>query len=280
MKFKERVGDDNGIQTNVWGPPGWMFLHSIAQNYPWKPTAEKKHSYLNFFKTLAEVLPCGKCRDSYRSYISNKSNSTLFLDNSKLKNRLSCARWLHNVHSKVNRALGKENESFKNVWNRYESYRSKCNKVPKITKIGCVDPMYGFRKKCQIEVIPFTEKDDITSFGSRKKGPSTISLVSIKKSKRPGKKYTATFKVGKNHIRVIHFGAAGMSDYTKHRDTARRSRYIKRHLKDLGTGNPIRAGYLSMFVLWNKKSLAGSIADYRRRLKIYNKTGRFPRKIN
>ena len=55
--------------------------------------------------------------------------------------------------------------------------------------------------------------------------------------------------------------------------------YIFRHHKDLKTGDPTRAGYLSMFVLWNKPSLAISIRDYRRRLGIYNRTGKFPTKI-
>ncbi len=35
-----------------------------------------------------------------------------------------------------------------------------------------------------------------------------------------------------------------------------------------------------MFVLWNKKSLQAGIADYRRRLNVYNKTGKFPTNIS
>ena len=89
----------------------------------------------------------------------------------------------------------------------------------------------------------------------------------------------ATFETN-GRQKVIHFGAAGASDFTKHHDIKRRNRYIFRHHKDLGTGNPARAGYLSMFVLWNKPSLSASIADYRRRLNIYNKTGKFPTKIS
>jgi hypothetical protein len=79
--------------------------------------------------------------------------------------------------------------------------------------------------------------------------------------------------------KTIHFGAKNYSDYTIHHDTVRRNRYIKRHLKDLRTGDPTRAGYLSMFILWNKKSLKASIADYKRRLNVYNRTGKFPKKI-
>jgi hypothetical protein len=35
-----------------------------------------------------------------------------------------------------------------------------------------------------------------------------------------------------------------------------------------------------MFILWNKKSLQASISDYRRRLGIYNRTGKFPTNIS
>ena len=80
-------------------------------------------------------------------------------------------------------------------------------------------------------------------------------------------------------MKTVHFGAKGMSDFTKHKDKERRERYIKRHLKDLRTGDPTRAGYLSMYVLWNKPTLKASIADYKKRVATYNRTGRFPRGI-
>ena len=89
----------------------------------------------------------------------------------------------------------------------------------------------------------------------------------------------ATFETN-GRTKVIHFGARGYKDFTTTNDRERRQRYIKRHSKDLGTGNPARAGYLSMFVLWNKPTVSGGIADYRRRLGVYNRTGKFPTKIS
>ena len=88
----------------------------------------------------------------------------------------------------------------------------------------------------------------------------------------------ATFETN-GRKKVIHFGQRSASDFIKHKDRERRGRYIKRHLKDLRTGDPSRAGYLSMYVLWNKPSLQSSIADYKRRLAVYNRTGKFPTKI-
>ena len=45
------------------------------------------------------------------------------------------------------------------------------------------------------------------------------------------------------------------NDYTLHQDKERRNRYIMRSKGHLKTGDPTRAGFLSMFLLWNKKTL-------------------------
>ena len=281
--IKEKVGDDTGMQTRVWGPAGWLFLHSIAQNYPWHPTNEQKRNYLIFFKQIGNVLPCRYCRESFQEFI--KHTDTL-LNIDTMDNRKSLAKWLYLIHNKINKKLDiKDNiPSFEQVWNKYESYRSKCSKTPKVLKKGCIDPQTGFRKKCVYKVINVDQYGKPLSFGKKKITKLVVStkrfikLVSIKKSNKRGKKLMAIFKI-KNRTKTIHFGAAGMSDYTIHKDVLRRKRYIKRHFKDLKTKNPSRAGFLSMFILWNKKSLKSSIQDYKKRLNIYNKSGKFPIKI-
>uniref|UniRef100_A0A6C0LHW3 DUF5872 domain-containing protein n=1 Tax=viral metagenome TaxID=1070528 RepID=A0A6C0LHW3_9ZZZZ len=110
-----------------------------------------------------------------------------------------------------------------------------------------------------------------------------IKLLSIKPLKSGHKKYVAEFEIitkdGKKKKKNTKFGAKGMSDYTIHKDTERRNRYIKRHTKDLRTNDPTRAGFLSMYVLWNKKSYKSSLSDYKRRLNAYNRTGKFQKSI-
>jgi hypothetical protein len=105
-----------------------------------------------------------------------------------------------------------------------------------------------------------------------------IKVKNFKKLKGNSKKYEITFeKNSKMYVRK--FGAAGMSDYTLHKDKERRERYISRHKKDLRTNDPMKPGYLSMYILWNKPSIKASLADYKRRLNVYNKTGKFPKDI-
>jgi hypothetical protein len=99
------------------------------------------------------------------------------------------------------------------------------------------------------------------------KGKKKLSLISIKKSPKKDKKYVASFcKNGR--IKQTHFGAKGMSDYTKHKDKQRKSRYIQRHKSRENWKDPTSAGALSRYVLWGKPSFRESVADYKRRFKL------------
>ena len=81
----------------------------------------------------------------------------------------------------------------------------------------------------------------------------------------------ATFYNNNNKIKTIHFGAAGMSDFTKHKDNFRKQRYLNRHKNNENWNNPMTAGALSRWILWNKPSLKASIDDYKKRFKFNKK---------
>ena len=80
-----------------------------------------------------------------------------------------------------------------------------------------------------------------------------MKLESVKPANDGVHKYEATFD---NDGRKKHtkFGASGMDDYTKTHDEAQRSRYIQRHKKDMATGDPTRAGFLSRYILWGEST--------------------------
>jgi hypothetical protein len=81
--------------------------------------------------------------------------------------------------------------------------------------------------------------------------------VIIRKSTKKDKKFDAIVD-GK---KTVSFGAAGMSDYTKHKDDERKERYINRHKKKEDWSNPKTAGFYARHILWNKTSLQASVAD-------------------
>lgn len=94
-------------------------------------------------------------------------------------------------------------------------------------------------------------------------------LLNIEKSDKPKKKWVAHFEnTETGRTKSTHFGDTGLEDYTQHKDPERAERYRKRHAKDLRTQDPTRAGYLSMYVLWESPDLRKNIRDYKKRFNL------------
>ena len=91
-------------------------------------------------------------------------------------------------------------------------------------------------------------------------------IVNIKKSYLTGKKMMATFyDINNNKIKTVHFGASGYSDYTINKDPERKQRYINRHKKNEDWNDPMTAGTLALYILWNKPTIKESIKDYKKK---------------
>jgi hypothetical protein len=90
-----------------------------------------------------------------------------------------------------------------------------------------------------------------------------MKLLRIEESPKPGKKFRAIFD-NDGRTKVTDFGAAGMTDYTLSKEAERRAHYRQRHKKDLATGDPTRAGFLSYYILWGPfTSVRKNTAYYR-----------------
>lgn len=83
-----------------------------------------------------------------------------------------------------------------------------------------------------------------------------MTEIIISKSNRKDKKFMAEI-----NNKIIHFGAAGYSDYTKHKDIERKKQYIARHKKNEDWKDEKTAGFYAKHILWNKPSLIESIND-------------------
>ncbi len=90
--------------------------------------------------------------------------------------------------------------------------------------------------------------------------------VEISPSNKSGKKYKAII----NNKKTIHFGAQGASDFTLHKDEARKQRYIERHRKNEDWTDPKTAGFYAKHILWNKETIQASIKDTNRKFKDVN----------
>ena len=142
---------NDGMMTSVWGPPMWHVLHTISFNYPIKPTIEQKNQYQIYFKSIENILPCKTCRENLHETLKESP-----LNKRVFKNRETLSRWVYELHETVNGLLGKSsNLTYNEVRDRFENFRSRCisNKAVRTEK-GCVEPLYGVKSKCVLNIIP------------------------------------------------------------------------------------------------------------------------------
>lgn len=61
----------NEVMTAVWGPLGWMTLHSVSTLYPERPTQSEKDLLSTWIGLFTETITCPYCRDHFRSMHAN-----------------------------------------------------------------------------------------------------------------------------------------------------------------------------------------------------------------
>lgn len=153
--------------------------------------------------------------------------------------------------------------------NNQTDYRNSLNSSKFYDEIS-IFPQFNIYLGNKQNFIDNTILERISNFGkklvSNKKCWKGYKLIKIVKSTNPKKKMMAMFEnVKTGRTKTIHFGSRGMSDYTKHKDSERKKLYDKRHRKRENWNNPITAGALSKWILWNKPTLSASINDYKHR---------------
>lgn len=153
---KEDYHSNDGMLTSVWGPSAWHFIHCVSFNYPVNPTCDDKRNYRNFILNLRHVLPCGKCRVNLCKNL--KKNPITW---KHMKNRDTFSKYVYFLHESINKLLGKKSGlRYSDVRERYEHFRSRCTitKSTKHEEKGCVNPVYGEKSKCVLQIVPDKEK--------------------------------------------------------------------------------------------------------------------------
>jgi len=89
--------------------------------------------------------------------------------------------------------------------------------------------------------------------------------ISLSKSTRAGKKYMV-----KVENKIIHFGQAGASDYTEHKDPERKQRYLSRHRnrENWAKSGINTAGFWSRWLLWSEPTIAASIKKIEKKFNV------------
>jgi hypothetical protein len=146
----------DGMLTSVWGPSLWHSLHTMSFNYPLKPTFKDKINYRKFIIQLQYTLPCKYCRINFKENLK-----CLPLTMKQMRSRETFSKYVYNLHEHINKMLKKKSHlSYKQVRERYEHFRARCNKGNIVKKTikkkekGCVEPLYGKKSKCIIKIVP------------------------------------------------------------------------------------------------------------------------------
>jgi len=88
--------------------------------------------------------------------------------------------------------------------------------------------------------------------------------VKFLKSDKPDKRLKAVF----NDKKTIHFGLRGGSTFIDHKDTQKKKAWMARHRVRENWDDPMTAGALSRWVLWNKTDLNASIRDFKNKFNL------------
>ncbi|KAJ3702842.1 hypothetical protein LUZ61_006547 [Rhynchospora tenuis] len=81
------------------GRATWTLLHSIAAQYPDKPTRQQRRDAKELMAILSRMYPCKECQDHFKEIL--KANPV------QSGSQGEFSQWLCHVHNVVNRSLGK-----------------------------------------------------------------------------------------------------------------------------------------------------------------------------
>lgn len=89
--------------TSIWGPLGWMTLHSVSTSYPENPTPAEKQLVSSWLDLFRDSITCHHCKDHFGSTLQNyRARFPNFLNS-----RQDFAMFAFRVHNAVNARLHK-----------------------------------------------------------------------------------------------------------------------------------------------------------------------------
>lgn len=87
------------VTKEVLGSATWTFLHTLAAQYPERPTRQQKKDVKELMAILSRMYPCKECADHFKEVLRAYPVQT--------GSQHEFSQWLCQVHNVVNRSLGK-----------------------------------------------------------------------------------------------------------------------------------------------------------------------------
>ena len=98
-----------GINAIQWGKEGWHFIHTITLTYPFNPTENDKENYLQFLKSLENVLPCNICAEHFKQ--------NMIKIPPRLDSTIEFFNWSVDMHNEVNIMNNKPTLTYEEAYN-------------------------------------------------------------------------------------------------------------------------------------------------------------------
>ena len=111
------------LDSKIWGPHYWFFLHTAAMSYPVTPNDTVKKKFYEFIQNFPLFIPDPKISASFTTILDTYPVSP-YLDSKD-----SLVRWTHFIHNKVNKKLEKDiislEEFYTSYYKQYETTSEK-----------------------------------------------------------------------------------------------------------------------------------------------------------
>ena len=126
-KFSARMFTSPGSTIDKWGPAAWNTLHSFAHSSDEQIPPEKTKQWEAFLKSFGDLLPCPRCRQHFKKYLSQHSDRLGSCDT-----RRKLVVFLNDAHNDVNRRLGKRVWSLEEHMDVYSLSRKRIEPNPSL----------------------------------------------------------------------------------------------------------------------------------------------------
>jgi len=100
--FRDCCPQVSASSPEVFGPPMWFSLHTMAAKYPQVPDASKRASCVQMLKVLPDLLPCEECSNHFRAFVETIDLEDVCSSRDKFSSLMCCA------HNDVNSRTGKD----------------------------------------------------------------------------------------------------------------------------------------------------------------------------
>eukprot|EP00890_Picochlorum_soloecismus_P004960 jgi/Picsp_1/5465/NSC_02824-R1_protein len=108
--WKQKIGQT--VTREEVGRATWTFLHTLAAQYPERPSFRQKQDAKKMIDILTRMYPCGECARHFKEVV--KAHPP------RVESRQQFSLWMCRVHNVVNRSLGKPSFNCEYVMSRWE----------------------------------------------------------------------------------------------------------------------------------------------------------------